>query len=52
MFTGGGVYLPIDVPLKNRSENYNLFTYSAAILVNLAIEANFNGDYFPIWGTC
>ena len=21
-------------------------------MINLAIEANNNGDYFPVWGTC
>jgi hypothetical protein len=41
LFPGGGVY-------------FNDSGYSAAgkILVNLTLEANKKGDYFPVWGTC
>ena len=52
MFTGGSTYIEANTPLLNRTETDNIFTRNAAYLVKLAIEANDNNDYFPIWGTC
>jgi len=28
------------------------FAKTGAFLINLAIDANKKGDYFPVWGTC
>lgn len=28
------------------------YSKAGSILFDLAMEANNNGDYFPIWGTC
>ncbi|KAG9347971.1 hypothetical protein JZ751_003990 [Albula glossodonta] len=41
LFPGGGVSIV--------SSGY---AKAAKIFYELAIKANFNGDYFPIWGTC
>lgn len=41
LFPGGGVSL--------ESSGYSR---TAAIFYRLALEANSNGDYFPVWGTC
>ncbi|XP_077057686.1 gamma-glutamyl hydrolase [Siphateles boraxobius] len=41
LFPGGGVSL--------ESSGYSK---TAAIFYRLALEANSNGDYFPVWGTC
>ncbi|KAI2662278.1 Gamma-glutamyl hydrolase [Labeo rohita] len=41
LFPGGGVSL--------ESSGYSK---AAGIFYRLALEANSNGDYFPIWGTC
>lgn len=42
LFPGGGTSLA----------NTTQFTTSARLLLNLALEANDKGDYFPVWGTC
>ncbi|XP_051757273.1 gamma-glutamyl hydrolase [Ctenopharyngodon idella] len=41
LFPGGGASL--------KSSGYSK---AAAIFYRLALEANSNGDYFPVWGTC
>ncbi|XP_048042389.1 gamma-glutamyl hydrolase-like [Megalobrama amblycephala] len=41
LFPGGGVSL--------KSSGYSK---AAAVFYRLALEANSNGDYFPVWGTC
>uniref|UniRef100_A0A9J7YKP4 folate gamma-glutamyl hydrolase n=2 Tax=Cyprinus carpio TaxID=7962 RepID=A0A9J7YKP4_CYPCA len=41
LFPGGGVSI--------KSSGYSK---AAGIFYRLALEANSNGDYFPIWGTC
>lgn len=41
LFPGGGVNL--------ESSGYSK---AAGIFYRLALEANSNGDYFPVWGTC
>lgn len=49
LFPGGSASL-----WQNESTRFEMseFTKKGQYLVNLAIEANLNGDYFPIWGTC
>ena len=49
LFPGGSASL-----WQNESTRLEMseFTKKGQYLVNLAIEANLNGDYFPIWGTC
>ena len=49
LFPGGSASL-----WKNESTRLEMseFTKKGQYLVNLAIEANLNGNYFPIWGTC
>eukprot|EP00003_Mantamonas_plastica_P024915 TRINITY_DN4762_c0_g1_i1.p1 TRINITY_DN4762_c0_g1~~TRINITY_DN4762_c0_g1_i1.p1 ORF type:complete len:378 (+),score=134.15 TRINITY_DN4762_c0_g1_i1:129-1136(+) len=42
LFPGGGADLSANSTFRN----------TATLLYNLAIEANKNGQHFPIWGTC
>jgi glutamine amidotransferase PdxT len=44
LLPGGGVY-----SIGNSSSP---FLSAARFLYNLAMDANANGDYFPVWGTC
>ena len=49
--TGGGANLYIQ-SLSNNTRTPSNNTAAAAYLLNLAVEANLNGNYFPVWGTC
>ena len=33
-------------------DEFSKFSQAGIFLVELAMEANKNGDYFPVWGTC
>ena len=33
-------------------DEFSQFSQAGIFLVELAMEANKNGDYFPVWGTC
>ena len=33
-------------------DKFSKFSQAGIFLVELAMEANKNGDYFPVWGTC
>lgn len=44
--------LDIDTPIEFTNKDYNIFTKNAEFLINLAIKANKEGDFFPIWGNC
>jgi len=52
LLTGGKVYINIDVPIEHRNESFNKYSESAKYLLDLAIKANENGDYFPVLGIC
>lgn len=49
LFPGGGSNLFID---ESKMEGFANVTLASKYLIELAIEANKNGDYFPVWGTC
>jgi len=44
--------LDIDTPIEYTNKDYNIFTKNGEFLINLAIKANKEGDFFPIWGNC
>jgi gamma-glutamyl hydrolase len=51
LFPGGGANQYIDDPWISSRVRANV-TMAAAWLLHLAIEANDNGDYYPIWLPC
>ncbi|KAL4437890.1 hypothetical protein ABPG74_001061 [Tetrahymena malaccensis] len=54
LFTGGDYNINIDVPIDKfqPQTGKNQWTQNAAYLLKKAVEANNNGDYFPVWGIC
>ena len=51
LMVGGGSNLYIDNSTNNTRLQSN-YTQAVNFIVNLAMEANDKGDYFPIWTTC
>jgi len=49
LIPGGGPSLWVD---EDRMLGFSNMTLTSKFLLELAIKANLNGDYFPIWGTC
>lgn len=49
LLPGGGPSLWVD---EDKMLGFSNMTLTSHFLLELAIKANLNGDYFPIWGTC